>query len=211
MRKIFVTGIGTNVGKTIVSAILVEALKADYWKPIQAGTSYPTDTNLVKELISNTQSIIHPEAYCLKEPLSPHAAAQLEGVSIQLEKIALPPTSNKTIIIEGAGGLMVPLNEEHLMLDLIQRLDVEVIIVIQNYLGSINHSLLTIDTLKRNNITVLGLIFNGETNPSSEEFILKYSKLKLLGRVGKEKRMDKNIILRYAKGFEFLKEYNIHI
>lgn len=204
MRKIFVTGIGTNIGKTIASAILTEALKADYWKPIQAGTSYPTDTDLVKKLISNTQSTIHPEAFFLKEPMSLHAAAKLEGITIRLNEIALPSSTNKTMIIEGAGGLMVPLNEEHLILDLIQHLKAEVVVIIQNYLGSINHSLLTIDALKRNNVPITGLIFNGKTNLSSEDIIVKHSKLKLLGKIEQEESIDKNTILKYVKEFEFL-------
>src|ERR1035437_9180860 len=148
MRKIFVTGIGTDVGKTVVSAVLVEALKADYWKPIQTGNFFSTDTAKIKKWITNTESVIHPETYNLKQYMSPHAAAELEGVEIGLDNITLPPTNN-TLIIEGAGGLMVPLNRKEFMIDMIGKFDAEVILVIQNYLGSINHSLLSIDAIKK--------------------------------------------------------------
>src|ERR1035438_4434649 len=121
MRKIFVTGTGTDVGKTIVSAILVEKLKADYWKPVQAGSLNETDTMRVKELITNSKSSFHSEGYCLSGYMSPHAAANSDGIKINLSKIKLPVTKNH-LIIEGAGGLMVPLNEKSLVIDLIKQL-----------------------------------------------------------------------------------------
>lgn len=203
MKKIFVTGIGTDVGKTIVSAILVEALKADYWKPIQSGTNISTDTNTVKQLISNSKSKFYAEAYSLKEPLSPHAAAALENIEIKLDNIHTPKTTN-TLIIEGAGGIMVPLTNNFFILDLIKKLDAKVVLVIQNYLGSINHSLLSIEVLKYHQIKILGIIFNGDSQPSSENIILEHSKLKLLGRIYKESSINKEIILKYATNFELL-------
>ncbi len=203
MRKIFVTGIGTDVGKTIVSAVLVEALKADYWKPIQAGTIPTTDSLLVKELIFNTQSKIYPEAFLLREPMSPHAAAELEHVEITIDKVKVPETTN-TLIIEGAGGLMVPLNKNELVIDLIKKCDAEVILVIQNYLGSINHSLLSIELLKQKKAKILGVIISGNENKASEEFILNYSRLKLLGRINKEVTFDKSVILKYIEVFKHI-------
>jgi dethiobiotin synthetase len=203
MKKIFITGIGTDVGKTVVSAIIVEALKADYWKPIQSGTTISTDTNTVKQLISNSNSIFYPEAYSLKEPLSPHAAAALENIEIKLDNIHLPETKN-TLIIEGAGGIMVPLTSNYFMLDLIKKFDAEVILVIQNYLGSINHSLLSIEVLKYHQIKILGVVFNGKSQPSSENIILEHCKLKLLGRIDKELRIDKEMILKYTNSFELI-------
>jgi len=201
MRKIFVTAIGTDVGKTIVSSVLVEALKADYWKPIQAGLIPETDTQVVKRLISNSQSKIHPEAFVLKNAMSPHAAAALENVELTIDKIKIPETNN-TIIIEGAGGLMVPLNEKEMVVDLIKKLDADVVLVIQNYLGSINHTLLSIELLKQKGVKVLGIIINGEKNSASEELILNYSGFKLLGRLNKETSFDKDVVLKYAKAFE---------
>jgi len=169
----FVTGIGTNVGKTLVSAILTEALKADYWKPIQSGTNEGLDSVTVKGLVSNTTTIIHPETYLLKAPLSPHIAAKAEGITIDLEKIQLPVSSN-SLIIEGAGGLMVPINNKHYVIDVAKKLDCEIIIVISNYLGCINHSLLTIDYLIKNNFNIKALVFNGTFSSEVKETICSY-------------------------------------
>src|SRR5476649_1485023 len=145
-KPLFVTGIGTGIGKTIVSAILTEKLKADYWKPIQAGDLDNSDTLKVKSLITNTSSKIHPEAYRLTQACSPHKAAAIDGITIDQKNILLPVTDNK-LIIEGAGGLMVPLNNNFLMIDLIQQLNAGVILVVKHYLGSINHTLLSLEAL----------------------------------------------------------------
>ncbi|SDL69600.1 dethiobiotin synthetase [Daejeonella rubra] len=178
-RPIFITGIGTGVGKTIVSAILVEKLKADYWKPVQSGELDNSDTMLVRSLISNEQSLFHEEAYRLSQPLSPHQSAALDGIRIDLDKIILPNTENQ-LIIEGAGGLMVPLNDKDLMIDLIKKLDAEVVLVSKNYLGSINHTLLSAEILKTRNIPIRRLIFCGETNQSSEEVIFKQTGIPII-------------------------------
>ncbi len=197
-RKIFVAGIGTDVGKTVVSAILTEALKADYWKPVQTGSFFATDATKVKSLISNPVSEFLPEAYNLHQYMSPHAAAELEGVKINLNDIRLPESKNENMIIEGAGGLMVPLNNNEFVIDMINKFDAEVILVCQNYLGSINHSLLSIDALKQRGCKILGLVFNGSPHELSENIILKYSGLKRLLWVVKEKELTKEIILKYA-------------
>jgi dethiobiotin synthetase len=200
MRKIFVTGIGTDVGKTVVSAILVEKLKADYWKPVQAGSLNETDTMRVKELITNTKSIFHPEAYCLSGFMSPHAAANIDGIKINLSKIKLPFTKNH-LIIEGAGGLMVPLNNKSLVIDLIQQLKAEVILVSKNYLGSINHTLLSIELLKNKGIKIAGIVFNGLPNEESESFILKYSGLKCLAKIKQAPKINPDFISKNATTF----------
>lgn len=204
MKKIFVTGIGTDIGKTVVSAVLVEALKADYWKPVQTGSFFSRDTVEVKRIISNTKSQFHPESYSLKQPMSPHAAAELEGVEIHMDQINLPETSNH-LVIEGAGGLMVPLNRHHFMIDLIQKFDAEVVLVVKNYLGSINHTLLSIDVLKSRGLKIMGIIINEEPHELSENIILQYSGLKLLGRIEKEGMIKKEVIEKYAKGFEWMR------
>ena len=198
MRKIFVTGIGTGVGKTLVSAILVEALKADYWKPIQAGNLDFTDSDVVKSLITNDTSKIHNEKYRLSKPMSPHAAAKVDGITISIKKISLPKTKNN-IIIEGAGGLMVPLNKKELVIDMISLLNAEVVLVSSIYLGSINHTLLSIEALKHRKIKVSGIIFNGKPNLATETVILKNSCLPLLGRINQEKSINKKSVLKYAK------------
>ncbi len=170
---LFVTGIGTDVGKTIVSAILVEKLKADYWKPIQSGDLDNSDTMKVQRLISNTITRFHPEAYRLTQPYSPHKSADLDGVTIDLDQIKLPETDNQ-LLIEGAGGLMVPLNDQHFVVDLVQKFDAEVVLVVKHYLGSINHTLLSLELLKQKKIKVRALIFNGERDEYSEKVILRH-------------------------------------
>lgn len=201
MKKYFVTGIGTDIGKTVVAAMLTEALEADYWKPIQSGDLENSDTKKVQNLISNSNTIFHPEAYRLNEPMSPHASAKVDGIEINLNNINLPKTDNH-LIIEGAGGLMVPLNDKDLIVNLIQKLDVEVILVSQNYLGSINHTLLSYEALKRRNIKIAGIIFNGTKNKETEDFILNYTKLKCLARIAQYLSIDKNVILKYKNQFQ---------
>jgi dethiobiotin synthetase len=197
-QKYFITGIGTNVGKTIASAIVTEALQAHYWKPVQAGDLHQTDTHTVKALISNTKTVFYPETYRLNTPASPHAAAKIDGIEIKLSDFKLPPSPNN-LVIEGAGGLMVPLNNTNLVIDLIAQLNVEVILVSQNYLGSINHTLLSIELLKSRNIPVKGIIFNGEPVPETENFILNHSGLPCILRIGLEKEITKKTVLKYAK------------
>ncbi len=163
MKPIFITGTGTDVGKTLVAAIVTEAMQADYWKPVQAGFSEGTDSLRIEQLITNNKTIIHPELYKLKMAASPHLAAEAENIQIRIKDIVrnLPKTKNK-LIIEGAGGLMVPLNKNKFVTDLIKGLRAKVIIVSKNELGSINHSLLTAAILKREKIDVAGWIFNEE-------------------------------------------------
>lgn len=193
----FITGTGTDVGKTTVAAIVVEALQADYWKPVQSGGLDYTDTQRVKNLITNTKSRFFEEVYLLKQPLSPHAAARAEGIEIDFQKF-IPPITENHLIIEGAGGLMVPLNDQHLMIDLIQKFNMQVIVVSKNYLGSINHTLLTLEVLQLKNIPVKGIIFNGVENAASESFIAQYSKVKVLGRVDYDDVISKAFIKRNA-------------
>ena len=198
--KYIIAGIGTEIGKTFISSILTESLQADYWKPIQSGALDFTDTDTVRSLISNDKTVFHPETYRLNEPMSPHAAAAIDGVEIELSKFEIPQTDNH-LIIELAGGIMVPLNDRETNLDLIKKMNVPVILVSKNYLGSINHTLLSVEILKMNNIEVKGLIFNGEQNKYSEDFILNYIKLECLGRVGFEENIDKNVVMKWANIF----------
>ncbi|MDQ3111606.1 MAG: dethiobiotin synthase [Bacteroidota bacterium] len=201
MKRIFVTGIGTDVGKTVVSAILAEALHADYWKPVQTGSFFSTDAAKIQKYVSNPKTFIHPESYVLKQYMSPHAAAELEGQHITLDSINLPETSNH-LIIEGAGGLMVPLNEKEFVVDIITKVNAEVVLVIQNYLGSINHSILSIDALRFRKIPVLGIIFNGPPHKLSEDIILAYGEHKCIGRINKESVINKEVVSKYAAIFK---------
>ncbi len=198
-KPIFVTGIGTGVGKTITSALIVEHLQADYWKPVQSGDLDNTDTDRVKELISNTRSIFHPEAYRLTQPFSPHKSAALDGISITLDAIELPLTDN-WLIIEGAGGLMVPLNENDLILDLIEKFNAEVVLVSQNYLGSINHTLLSLELLKSRGIPLRALVICGEENTDSEGIIRVKSGTDIL-HIPFFEPLNKQIISSFSKEF----------
>ncbi len=188
-KTYFVTGIGTEIGKTMVSAFLVEKLKADYWKPIQSGDLDNSDTIKVKNLISNAKTVFHPETYRLSQPFSPHHSANLDGVKIDLDKFIIPKTENN-LIIEGAGGLMVPLNDEILIIDLIKKLDVEVILVSKNYLGSINHTLLSIEALRNRNIKIKGIIFNGDENLSTQNIIVKMTGIKVIAKIPQLENID---------------------
>ncbi|HTM97161.1 MAG TPA: dethiobiotin synthase [Pedobacter sp.] len=194
----FITGIGTGIGKTITSAVLTEKLQADYWKPIQSGDLDQSDSLMVQSLLSNSKSKIHPEQYRLNHPLSPHLSAELDGVKIDLASFKLPETSN-SLIVEGAGGLMVPLNDQHLILDLIKKLNLKVILISQSYLGSINHTLLTVNTLKQHNIFIKGIIFNGEPNQESEKYILNYTSLDHIGNIPPLNILSKENIIKAGK------------
>jgi dethiobiotin synthetase len=202
--RYFVTGIGTEIGKTLTSSILVEALEADYWKPIQSGELENSDTLKVKALISNNKSQFHQESYRLKAAMSPHAAAQRENIEIQTANCTLPQTQNR-LIIEGAGGLHVPLNDTDCIIDLIAQFKAETILVSQHYLGSINHTLLSVEALENKGLKIKGIIFNGDENKDTENIILSKTGLKLLGRIPQIDKIDKNSVKTIAQQFKHIK------
>ena len=199
MNKSFiVAGIGTEIGKTLISAIFTQALQADYWKPIQSGNPEDADALYISKMTRIPDARIWDSTYVLSQPLSPHTAAEIDGVTIDLEKIQLPQTRN-SLIVELAGGILVPINDHQTNLDLIKKLDLPVLLVSKNYLGSINHTLLTFQILKDNQIPIMGIVFNGPTNPSGEKFILNYTQLPVVLRVHQEKEITPETITRYAK------------
>jgi dethiobiotin synthetase len=198
MKRLIVTGIGTGVGKTLVSAIIVQALGGDYWKPVQAGSLRNTDTQRVRALVNDPNAFFHPEAYRLRQARSPHAAARSEGLRISIEGLALPKTS-RPLVIEGAGGVLVPLNEVQLMIDFFKKLAAPVVLVSRHYLGSINHTLLSAEALKARRIRVAGIVFNGERNPETEEFILRRTGLPMLLRVKPEPKWNSATTRKYAR------------
>jgi dethiobiotin synthetase len=169
-RPICIAGIHTGIGKTLVSAVVCHALQADYWKPIQAGDTDRTDSMRVRQLSNSLVTKVHPEAWVLGSPQSPHHAAQMDSVEINLEKLQLPYTSNE-LVIETAGGLYSPIDKRHCMVDLIEKFNARVILVSRHYLGSINHTLMSLHLLKQRKIPVLGLIYSGADFPSSSTFI----------------------------------------
>ena len=197
--KLFITGISTDVGKTITSAIVVEALEADYWKPVQAGDLDNSDTHKVRSQISNSKSQFYPNSYQLNTPASPHLAAEIDGIKIDLKQIQEPKTENH-LVIEGAGGIFVPLNEKDSIIDLIQP-DYKVIVVSRHYLGSINHTLLTIEAIQNRAFKVAGIIFSGSENKSTESLILNKTGIKCIGRIEEEPYFDQNVIKEYADLF----------
>jgi len=197
--KLFITGIGTDVGKTIASAIITQALEADYWKPIQAGDLDNSDSHKIQKYISNNKTQIHSNSYKLNTPASPHLAAAIDRVSIDIKQINEPKTKNH-LVIEGAGGLLVPLNDTDCIIDLIQK-EYKVILVSRHYLGSINHTLLSFEALKNKNIPIAGILFSGEENKATEEIILAKTKAKFIGRIEEEPYFDANVIQYYADEF----------
>ena len=198
-KKIFVTGISTEVGKTVVSAILVEALQADYWKPVQAGELDNSDSHKIEKLISNKKTEIHKNSYALHTPMSPHAAAEIDTITIDVKNIKEPKTNNH-LVIEGAGGILVPLNDEHTILDLIKP-DYHVIVVSRHYLGSINHTLLTVNLLKQKGFKI-SIIFSGKEHVTTEAIIKKMTNVSVLGRIEEEPYFDQNVIREYAELFK---------
>lgn len=198
MKKYFITGISTEVGKTVASAIITEALEADYWKPVQSGDLEYSDTHKVKNLISNNTSVFHENSYALNTPMSPHASAEIDGITIDVDKITEPATKNN-LVIEGAGGLLVPLNNEYTIFDLIKP-DYKIIVVSRHYLGSINHTLLTLNLIKSKGFDV-SLIYSGNEHKTTEEIIEKMSGVNVLGRIEEEPYFDQNVIKEYAEKF----------
>lgn len=196
----FITGISTEVGKTISSAIVVESLQADYWKPIQSGDLDNSDTMKVKSLISNSISTFFPSSYEFDYPASPHLSAQMEGRHIELAHIKRPHSSN-TLVIEGAGGLFVPLNERNTILDLMLPTD-KIVLVSRHNLGSINHTMLSVEALQRRGLNIFGIIFSGEENTATESWIASYTQIPIIGRIEEEPFFDKNTIKKYADLFK---------
>ena len=206
MQPIFITGIGTGVGKTLVAAIVTEALGAYYWKPVQAGFADGTDSEWVAERISplgpghagdNAGTRVIPEVYKLKLPASPHISAREEGLVISLDKIAEVLPAGRPLVIEGAGGLLVPLNDREFVLDLVKRLDATVILVSRNYLGSINHSLLTAEVCRNHGLRVAGWIFNDQYLHYEQE-IVSWSGISPIGSVPHGDLPDAEFVRRQA-------------
>ncbi|NQZ75893.1 MAG: dethiobiotin synthase [Ekhidna sp.] len=195
-QKIIVAGISTDTGKTVASAILTKALRADYWKPVQAGDLDNTDSHKVKRW--NPQVVIHQEVYRLNHPMSPHAAANLDEIQIDDSNIVLPETSNN-LIIELAGGLMVPLRTDYLMVDWVAKSGLPVILVSNYYLGSINHTLLSLYLLKQRGIPLLGIIFNGKKVESTYDVVMRRSGAKCLLEIDQEESINQEVVDKYAR------------
>ena len=200
MKPIFISGIGTGIGKTVIASIITEAMKADYWKPVQAGEA-GTDSALVASVISNSETVIHPETYLLKLAASPHIAAQRENKQIELKKIADDMSrihAKHPLVIEGAGGLMVPLNEKEFVIDLVKMLNVRLVLVSRNYLGSINHSLMAAAICRQHGLDVAGWVFNDQYMNYEQE-IVQWSGYPALFSVPLMNPLSKETILKAAE------------
>lgn len=196
---IFVSGTDTGIGKTVVSAMLTAGLDASYWKPIQSGLEEETDTEFVKWITEVPKEQIIPERYRLTEPLSPHASAEIDGVSISLDDFELPGFNTDHLVIEGAGGLLVPINREDMIIDLIQTLDVPVLLVVRSELGTLNHTFLSLEALRSRDIPILGVVMNGPKNESNRKAIEKYGEIKVLAELDRIKNLNNNILISTFK------------
>jgi len=184
MSGYIITGTDTDVGKTVFAAALVGATRGYYWKPIQAGLDGETDTGVVKRLAEVDDARIVPEIYRLNTPASPHFAAERDGVAIELDRLALPNVAGPgPLIVEGAGGALVPLSRSLLQIDLFAHWELPVVLVASTRLGTINHSLLSIEALRRRAIPIHGIAFSGDANDDSEATICAFGKVRRLGRL----------------------------
>lgn len=184
-KKMFVTGTDTGIGKTVVSAVLTVGLKACYWKPVQSGLTEETDTQWIKRITGLPESHFMDEAYKLQSPLSPHASAAIDGIRIEMKALSLPSVflGCNALIVEGAGGVMVPLNESHFMLDLMKQMGFPVLLVARSGLGTINHTLLSLEQLRRNRVEVAGVVLNGPKSPENREAIAHYGNTRILAEL----------------------------
>jgi len=217
MRGIFVTGTDTGIGKTVVSAALMNAFRNSenvcYWKPVQTGIEEDNDTETVRRLANCLDTEIHDRGVRLEKPLSPHLSAKIAGVEITVEKVikdwsvSIPACdegeSPKTFwIVEGAGGILVPLNERELVLDLIKRLKLPTLIVARSGLGTINHTLLTIEKLRQENLEIAGVIMNGESNLENKKAIEHYGKVRVLAEMPKFEKLDTDNLKSWTYGIK---------
>jgi dethiobiotin synthetase len=199
--KLFITGTDTGVGKSLVSAILVVGLQAEYWKPVQSGLDEITDTDWIRIKTALPEEYFHTETYRLIQPLSPHASAQAQGVRIDLGAFQLPKVTSRHLVVEGAGGIMVPLNEQDLMIDLMKKLSLPVVLVARSTLGTINHTLLSLEQLRRYELNVIGVVMNGPRNSTNREAIEHYGKVPVLAEIELLDNIDPNSL---KKQFDLL-------
>ena len=182
MQGFFVTGTDTDVGKTVVSAWLVARLGACYWKPVQAGNHPETDSEIVRRLTEVSADRILPEAYVLPEPIAPHEAARRAGIAIDLAKL-VPPACDRPLVVEGAGGLMVPLNESAFVIDLARELELPVVLVTRSTLGTINHTLLSLEAIRRRGLPLAGVVVNGPETPHNRAAIERYGQVEIIAEI----------------------------
>lgn len=195
-QQYFITGTDTNVGKTVLSALLCVALDANYWKPIQTGAAEDSDSRTVAQLAGLASERIIPEAYRFDPPVSPHLAARIAGTRIEVERISIPePARSANLIVEGAGGILVPINEDFLMVDLMKQLGLPVILATRSSLGTINHTLLSIHALAAADVALAGVVMIGEPNRDNREAIEEYGRVQVLGEIPKLDTLNRETLL----------------
>lgn len=201
-RALVVTGTDTDIGKTVVAAGLVAALDADYWKPVQAGLDGETDRETVMRLARLSPDRAHAEAYRLRTPASPHRAAEIDGLDIDTSRLS-PPATSRTLVIEGAGGLLVPLNRRELQIDLFARWGLPVLLVASTRLGTINHTLLSLEALRSRSIPLLGILFTGDENTDTQHTICEFAGARSLGRLPTLSHLDSDTLSRaFSSGID---------
>jgi dethiobiotin synthetase len=206
-RGFFVTGTDTGIGKTALAALLVAALDANYWKPIQTGSIEGTDRETVRRLAEVPEERLLREAYCFEPPVSPHLAAQEAGVRIRLDNLAWPPTevrdAERTWIVEGAGGVLVPINESETMIDLMRRIALPVVVAARSTLGTINHTLLTLAALRAARLEVRGVVFVGDAHEGNRRAIEHYGETRVVGRIPWIESVNRAALLEvFARHFD---------
>ena len=194
----FLTGTDTEVGKTVVCAWLMVHYQYRYWKPIQSGMDSP-DTRTIQNITGFDNSFFFPPSYELQQPLSPHESAKRDGIKIELTNFLLPRKEDN-IIVEGAGGILVPIDEKYFIVDIIKKLALPILLVARSGLGTINHTLLTVNELKKRNLPLLGIILNGKRNQSNKEAVEKYSGVSVVSELEPIKTLDKKTLLLHKPG-----------
>ncbi|MEM7398127.1 MAG: dethiobiotin synthase [Pseudomonadota bacterium] len=204
MSGFFVTGTDTEVGKTLVSAWLLTQLDAAYWKPIQAGTVPTTDSATVQQLAELPVSRVLPEAYLLPEPMAPHEAARRANIALDMAKIKLPPHDG-LVVVEGAGGLMVPIAAGAYMIDLADQLDLPIILVARSTLGTINHTLLSLEAIRRRGLPLAGVVISGPETPHNRAAIERFGKVEVIAEIPHLETVDRDTLKSIAPELDLLK------
>lgn len=200
----FVTGTDTNVGKTVVSAWLVGQLDGCYWKPVQAGTRPETDSDVVRRLSGAPSDRIMPEAYVLSEPIAPHEAARREGLEIDMAKL-VPPSCDRPLVVEGAGGLMVPLTDDAYVIDLAIELHLPLVLVARSTLGTINHTLLSLEAIRRRGLPLAGVVINGPETPHNRAAIERYGQVEIIAEIPWLDMVNRSTLLAIEPELDLMK------
>lgn len=194
--RLFVSGTDTGIGKTVVSAMFTAGLQASYWKPIQSGLESETDTEFVKRVTGAGSKRLLPERYRLYEPLSPHASAAIDGVRISMRDFKIPDYQTDHLVVEGAGGLLVPINEQEMIINLIQHLGLPVLLVVRSGLGTLNHTFLSLEALRKREIPVIGVIMNGPKNESNRKAIEDYGQVEVIAELERLPEINSQELIR---------------